>query len=231
MGGRREGAGGARWMKSARPVNFQDAMQPSHAAVLGRNVAAHRVESCLHHHHHDVRGRRHQLAQHSNLVTCELCDITMAKDEWEQRKKGARHRRNTAASRLSLKGGPACSVSRPAISCRHNAARGYGPSKSQLGQWCSERGERKREREREREPFPHVSTALPTEGAIAPSVLIARQVHASDSDPEAPIFGRASTGTPRQPTRARCVCALGRRYARTTVGQTVGDPVGCDAAI
>ena len=25
--------------------------------------------------------------------------------------------------------------------------------------------------------------------------------------------------------------ALGRRYARTTVGQTVGDPVGCDAAI
>ena len=122
-----EGAGrvqGARWMKSALPVNFQDAMQPSHAAVLGRNVAAHRVESCLHHHHHDVRGRRHQLAQHSNLVTCELCDITMAKDEWEQRKKGARHRRNTAASRLSLKGGPACSVSRPAISCRHNAARG-----------------------------------------------------------------------------------------------------------
>ena len=145
-----EGAGrvqGARWMKSALPVNFQDAMQPSHAAVLGRNVAAHRVESCLHHHHHDVRGRRHQLAQHSNLVTCELCDITMAKDEWEQRKKGARHRRNTAASRLSLKGGPACSVSRPAISCRHNAARGYGPSKSQLGQWCSERGERERERE------------------------------------------------------------------------------------
>ena len=58
------------------------------------------------------------------------------------------HRRKTAASRLSLKGGPACSVSRPAISCRHNAARGYGPSKSQLGQWCSERGERKRERER-----------------------------------------------------------------------------------
>ena len=33
----------------ARPVNFQDAMQPSHAAVLGRNVAAHRVESCLYH--------------------------------------------------------------------------------------------------------------------------------------------------------------------------------------
>ena len=63
--------------------------------------------------------------------------------------------------------------------------------------WASgaQREEREREKEREREPFPHVSTALPTEGAIAPSVLIARQVHASDSDPEAPIFGLASMAT------------------------------------
>ena len=61
-----EGAGrvqGARWMKSALPVNFQDAMQPSHAAVLGRNVAAHRVESCLHPqtlHEHDYLQRLRQ---------------------------------------------------------------------------------------------------------------------------------------------------------------------------